>query len=358
MGSLFKQRMAALGSLAKSTRQRSYAVDQKTFRNTTGWRDAKLYDRNMNLLEEHVDINFIYSAKYTLSKDQVEWLIRFRPDFYPDKKYKEEDGIERFGYYLEFEDEKTGSRDKWLIFGKTEKDMFVYYNILKCNWTFRWVYKGVIYSCLGCIRDRNSYDSGVWSDGFISTVQDQAMFIVPTNDVTRTLDFEMRFMLSDNPIHPTTYGITKMTTVTPIGITKIVLKQDHFNKEKDNVELKICDYYDTVQSIPKEELPKRVSLSLSGSNSLLYINGNKRTIEAHCPEDENFKVSWTFELDGKELPDSDISKYFEVELSRHTIAVKAKKDYSLIGKRLRIYADFQFDELNTRRTYQDLEVVR
>lgn len=161
MDSLFKQRMAALGSLAKSTRQRSYAVDQKTFRNTTGWRDAKLYDRNMNLLEEHVDINFIYSAKYTLSKDQVEWLIRFRPDFYPDKKYKEEDGIERFGYYLEFEDEKTGSRDKWLIFGKTEKDMFVYYNILKCNWTFRWVYEGVIYSCLGCIRDRNSYDSGV-----------------------------------------------------------------------------------------------------------------------------------------------------------------------------------------------------
>lgn len=162
MTDLFKARMQARGgSLAASTRKRSYAIDQKTFTHTTGWRVAKLYDSDMNMLEEKLDINFKYSQVYTINKDQVEYLVRFRPDFFPEKSYPSKDGIERMGFYLEFQDEKSGAVEKWLVLGRNDKDMFVSYNILKCNWTFRWIVDGVIYSCLGVARDRNNYNSGV-----------------------------------------------------------------------------------------------------------------------------------------------------------------------------------------------------
>ena len=48
-----------------------------------------------------------------------------------------------------------------LIVGRSDEPQFVKYNILKCNWTFRWIADGVIHECLGVLRARNSYNSGL-----------------------------------------------------------------------------------------------------------------------------------------------------------------------------------------------------
>lgn len=162
MASLFERRMQAKGSTGgEVARKDSYAIEQKTFKNVPSYRSAKLYDCNMKLLEENVDIKFKYSQSYTINKDQVEWLVKFRPDFFPEKKYLETDVMERMGFYLEFDDNKSGTSEKWLILGRNDRDMYVNYNVLKCNWTFKWIVDGVIHKCLGCVRDRNNYSSGV-----------------------------------------------------------------------------------------------------------------------------------------------------------------------------------------------------
>jgi len=354
MPSLFEARMKNLGTTGgQVTRKSTYVIENKTFKNSPAYRDAKLYDANMNLLQEHCDIKFKYSQSYTINKDQVEWLIRFRPEFYPEKVYKDSDGHERLGYYLEFNDEKSDTKEKWLVLGKNDKDVFVSYNVLKCNWVFKWIADGVLYQCLGCLRDRNNYNSGIWSDGFIISVEDQSMFIVPTNDITRTLDFDMRFMLSDNVIHPNTYAISKRNNTTPIGISKIVLKQDHYNPSLDNAELGICDYYTSVPPIPDEGNQKKFKLECSGLKPELHLGGSKRTISVIEPvEDEIY--TWNLYQEDKLLNESDIQESFVYKVSKDILQIKANADaYDWIGKILKIEAINSTGD----KAYIELEVI-
>lgn len=110
---------------------------------------------------EDVEIKYQYSQTYTINKDQVEYLAQFRPGYFPEKKYMDQDSIERFGFYLEIPDKNTGVHELWLILGKNDKNSFIRYNILKCNWMFKWIKNKQIYSCFGVLRNRNNYNSGV-----------------------------------------------------------------------------------------------------------------------------------------------------------------------------------------------------
>lgn len=351
---LFERRMKAKGrSGGEAVRNGTYAIEQKTFRNVPSWRDAKLYDCNMKLLEEHVDIKFKYSQSYTINKDQVEWLVRFRPDFFPEKKYIQADNIERMGFYLEFDDAKSGAIEKWLLLGRNDKDIFVSYNVLKCNWTFKWIVDGIIYESLGCVRDRNNYNSGVWSDGFVTSVEDQSLFIVPTNNITMTIDYDTRFMLSDNHINPTTYEVSKLNDVVPMGVSKITLKQDHYNRVRDNIELKICDYYTPVSPVPESNNRNQLRLKYSGISPTLTIGGSKRIIEIENASDSEV-YTWDFYLDGNFLDSHKLMEYFICTLSNERVVIRTLTDYTLIGKILKIVVT----NIVGDSAFIELEVVR
>ena len=162
MSNIFKKRMMLSGStVAKNVRFQSDEIMNKTFSNDLGYRVCKLYNREMELLEESVEIKYQFSQNYTVNKDQVEYLAQFRPGYFPEKKYIDDDGIERLGFYLEIPDENSGNKEMWLIVGRNDKNSFIRYNILKCNWTFKWIKNNKIYSCLGVLRNRNNYNSGV-----------------------------------------------------------------------------------------------------------------------------------------------------------------------------------------------------
>ena len=196
MSDIFKKRMALCGNtVSDSIRIQSDEIMQKTFTNDLGYRQCKLYSRTMEYLED-VEIKYQYSQVYTINKDQVEYLAQFRPGYFPEKKYMEPDGIERFGFYIEIPDKNTGVHEMWLILGKNDKNSFIRYNILKCNWMFKWVKNKQIYSCLGIIRNRNNYNSGVWSDGFFTSVDNQSQFIIPTTPITETIDYNDKNVLA------------------------------------------------------------------------------------------------------------------------------------------------------------------
>ena len=78
-------------------------------------------------------------------------------------------------------------------------------------------------------------------------------------------------------IRPLVFEVSKLEDTFPCGVTKVTLKQDHFNKVTDNVELKICDYYDS-PVIPQEPEIEDIVLSCSGTNRALRVGGSKRTI--------------------------------------------------------------------------------
>lgn len=148
-------------TVSDSIRIQSNEIMDKTFTGDLGYRICKLYSRDMELLDEKVEIKYQFSQIYTINKDQVEYLAQFRPGYYPEKKFMDEDKVERLGFYLEIPDKNTGVNELWMILGKNDKNSFIRYNILKCNWTFKWIKNGVIYTCLGVIRNRNNYNSGV-----------------------------------------------------------------------------------------------------------------------------------------------------------------------------------------------------
>lgn len=161
------------------------------------------------------------------------------------------------------------------------------------------------------------------------------MFIVPTNDMTRTLDYGMRFMLSDNPIHPTTYEITKMTTLFPIGISKIVLKQDHYNKEEDNTDLKICNYYTPTTPIEEENIRNDMRLRIVGANPTINL-GKKRKLEILDSNGDVItdEIIWSYSLNG-ETPEEN---QFTYETKDNYVILAANVDYSMIGKILKVEA--------------------
>ena len=94
MSDIFKKRMALCGNtVSDSIRTQSDEIMQKTFTNDLGYRQCKLYSRTMEYLED-VEIKYQYSQTYTINKDQVEYLAQFRPGYFPEKKYMDQDSIE------------------------------------------------------------------------------------------------------------------------------------------------------------------------------------------------------------------------------------------------------------------------
>ena len=67
-----------------------------------------------------------------------------------------------------------------------------------------------------------------------TTVENQTQFIVPTNQETQTIDYNMRFLISDNKKNPIAWEVSKREDTFPVGITKITMKQSLFNPNTDN----------------------------------------------------------------------------------------------------------------------------
>lgn len=200
----------------------------------------------------------------SIQKDPVDYYLQFRPKtHYPIGSYvivpddtnaninlTEEELINPFS-------QPTKNRTQWwIIVGRDEANAYVRYMILKCDWEFRWIYKGKLMTCWACSRNANSYTSGVWRDDVSMSTDDLTQAFIP--DVyhtygdkikewnvsdTRTIIHGQRFFLSNNDLDPKVYEVTKIKDINPQGIIKLAIKQDELNEKRDNIELRVCDYY-------------------------------------------------------------------------------------------------------------------
>lgn len=333
MDDLFSRRMALLGgSVGDRCRSNSDDAVNKTFRNDPAWRSAVLYSQDMQILEEDVDFKFQYSQSYTINKDQVEYLAQFRPGYHPEKKYKWEDGKERLGFYLKFREKNSNTEEMWLIVGRNDTNSFIRYNILKCNWEFKWVVDGKVYKCLGVLRDRNSYNSGIWSDGFVTSVENQTQFIVPSNKYTFMIDYDQRFMLSDNPLHPLVYEVSKRVDTFPLGVSKITLKQDHFNPNIDNSDLQLCDYYEGIQE--RTKAPEQLFLKYTGASNVIHLGGSEREISIMYIPNSGIRkpeFGWYLIYKNERFSVTNPPASFHIKVQPNSILISADKDFSMVG---------------------------
>lgn len=107
-----------------------------------------------------IDAKYIVTQYPTLSKDQVEYHIMFRPSqknplSYFDttySKYKTEFPI---GLFIDIPD-NTGVYNRWMICSRDYEQQFVKYSVLPCNYHFKWIYEYQKYEMWGVARMRNS----------------------------------------------------------------------------------------------------------------------------------------------------------------------------------------------------------
>ena len=90
---------------------------------------------------------------------------------------------------------------------------------------------------------------------------------VPTNEITQTINYNMRFLISDNRVNPIAWEVSKREDTFPTGITKITLKQSLFNPNTDNKELMIADYYKDKVLEENPEITK-YQISYSGKSQI------------------------------------------------------------------------------------------
>lgn len=318
------------------------------------------------------DAKYQFHSAPSISKDAVDYYLQFRPKVhYPVGSYVIVPDDTSFDINLsetEKRDPFSQPTDKrtqwWMIVGRDESNAFVRYMILKCDWNFKWVYKGKLMSCWACSKSANSYTSGVWRDEYsMSTDNLTSSWLPDTHFVygdkleelgmcdTRTIMHLQRFFFSNNDLDPKIYQVTKITDLNPQGVIKLSIKQDEFNEKRDNIELHVCDYYTNEGGIQVEGLEQSSTeeciiypMKVNGKGELDFDYSEEPFLQTGVTSYftvkfpvENLDAQWRIELKDKSGLDKEKIAYYEglIKLTKFdasTLAIKPGKASSLKGK--------------------------
>ena len=340
----FKLRMASLGSYEGEARRRN----AQNIMDASWMRDpatkpvyVKWVNSGLPLIDDDdVPVYAKYNVKsyHNITGDSVAYLLQFRLE-----DMRTNSNI-RVGSYVQIMNEMD-EPEWWLIVHFDDRTQFRQFSILKCTWTYKWVSrvsgKRVVHQCLGAPRKQNSYNSGVWLDYYTQTVENQEVFWLPTNDDTRTIVYDTKFLKSSEGRYPPLrWTITKIEDTAVEGISMFTLAQDQFDSTKDNVELMIANYYDSYvepEVLEIEEIPTVSDLEIvySGTPVVRAGGGYKKFTLKECIDGELVDatdVKW-----GIDFSNGDLNK-LETSADDNVFKVKCLPFYDLVGKTFTITA--------------------
>ena len=168
------------------------------------------------------DVKFIRKEEQAFASQAVEFFVQFKP------------GVEYdLGTYIDIPNH-TGKLQRWLIVDKSEELQFIRFNILRCNYTVKWVKDNYIWECLSVVRNINSYSTGIYRGETILTTNNMTKLIMPSDYVSNSLYYDMRVVVSsDDREIPFVWKTSKVEELTPSGISSFTLIQDVYNEHTD-----------------------------------------------------------------------------------------------------------------------------
>ena len=346
----YKLRMATMGGYDGEARRRN----AQRIMDASWMRDAatkpvyvKWVDSGLPVIDDDdtpVYAKYNVKSYYNITGDNIAYLLQFRLE---DLKNRPDIKV---GSYVSIHNEMDES-EWWLIVHEDDRTQFHQFSILKCTWTYRWVSKiggkRRIFECLGAPRKQNSYNSGVWLDYTMQTVENQEVMWLPTNDDTKTIVYDTKFLKSSvDRYPPLAWKIAKIEDTATDGISKFTMVQEMYDPARDNAELMIGNYYESAvepEIKETEEQPTVSELEIACSNSPTVKAGGgykKFTLKSRidgklvdCTEDIEWSVDFV---------NGDSSK-LETSISGNIFKVKCKNDYSLIGKTFTITAKTKYN---------------
>ena len=356
----YRIRMAALGGYEGEAKRRnaqkimdaSWMRDPATKPVYVKWVNSGL----PMIDDDDIPVYAKYNVKsyHNITGDSIAYLLQFRLE-----DIRNNPNI-RVGSYVQIPNEMD-QMEWWLIVHEDDRTQFHQFSILKCTWTYKWVSKvngkRIIYQCLGAPRKQNSYNSGVWLDYTTQTVENQEVMWLPTNDDTKTIQYDTKFLKSSPGRHPALkWTITKIEDTATDGISMFTMAQTQFDPAKDNEELGVADYWESYiePELPEaEEIPTVSDLEIvySGSPAVRAGGGFKKFILQERIDgkliDATCKITWS--INGNELYETgDTEKWIKFGNNDKGLAylidgsafkVKCTNDYSLIKQKFIIEAE-------------------
>lgn len=285
--------------------------------------------------DEIVYAKFNAKSYYTVTGDDVAYLLQFQ-----NNDVKTNENI-RVGSYVYIPNE-LGEMEWWLIVHFDDRPLFRQFSILKCTWTYRWVSqvdgKRVIHECLGVPRKQNSYNSGVWQDDTFKTVENQDIAFMPTNEDTKTIIYDTKFLKSSpGRFPPIVWKVSKIEDAIPDGLSRFTMTQEMFDPEKDNAELMIADYYSSAVTPQYDStIQKSLQIVYSGQCGVRAGGGYKKFTAKSRVDGElidiNGNVTWNVIV-----PDGNQDKISYIA-DGNVLKVKCLSYYNLIGSTFTISA--------------------
>lgn len=308
----------------------SWMRDPATLPVYVQWLDKGLPDEQE--LGDPLYAKYNVKSYHNITGDEVAYLLQFRKD---DLLANENIKV---GSYVYIPDE-YGVYHWWLIWHYDDRPQFRQFSIVKCSVIYRWVVaeNGVrrVKECLGAPRNQSSYNSGVWLDYYIQVVENQSIMFLPTNEDTRTITYDTRFLLMDPKRYPPlAYKVSKVQPMFHGDVTRFTMTQEFFNADRDNAELMIADYYDANHNAPDEEIIDVVAqtaiITFSGDPVIRSGGGFKaftlKLVRYGQQEDvpEDAEIAWVCDI-GEEYAGK-----FEIKTAGGTFYIKSTS-YDTVG---------------------------
>jgi len=261
---------------------------------------------------------------------------------YYDKKFKDiVNSSFPVGLYLDKKNEK-GVWEKWLVVAEanTHNNDFPTWSILP-------------YEMWGVGRSQNSYNAGIWAEYRTERTENQTKFILPYNDISKTIFYNQRMIVSVPLPEPIVWRITKVEGLNSPGVIHYTLYQDIFNNHTDVVE---CDedgevvgmWADLLKEknlpninpiLPEPELlGDYAEITFAGRDSHIKVNGSYKAVTVtYYNSKEILKDQtpgdWSYSIDGVDA--TDLVKVIEGNTA-NTIKIKFLGDEEYLGKVLTV----------------------
>lgn len=342
----YRLRMNTIGSNEGEARRRN---SQKIM-DASWMRDAatkpvyvKWVDTGLPVIDDDdipVYAKFNVKSYHNITGDEIAYLLQFRLE---DLKNRPDIKV---GSYVQIRNEMD-EPEWWLIVHFDDRTQFRQFSILKCLWTYKWVTiengHRIIHECLGAPRNQSSYNAGEWLDYIFSVPENQHIAELPTNDGTRTIQYATRFLVSDPKRRPViAWKVSKIMSSLNGDITRFTMTQEQFNAAKDNADLMIANYYQSVIDPEVKEMEETSTVSdfeivYSGQPAVRAGGGYKKfTLKTRINDelvDVASDITWIIDF-----PDGDLSQLKPVE-EGNIFKVKCLPQYDLIGKTFTITAE-------------------
>ena len=217
--------------------------------------------------------------------------------------------------------------DYWVTDASVNDGIYAYGKMTVCTDVVRFIspYDGSIVEYPTILTNSTKFNTGETPNKRLTLPSGQFTMLLPINKHTILIDNGARFLLDKRLDYPSAYRVTSVDASTygyDDGLLNIVLLQCALDKDKDNIELMIADYY---KKETEEPPSSDAAISFDYDNPVIRIGGTGTTFSPTLTGDVQLPLQFTVSTTEEVYP------YLDYMTTDTSITFKVGNNMALIG---------------------------